>query len=122
SAMGAGGAHGGASAAPQPATARPGASPGSAWRWPLGQGRHVLLGEMLVRDAAGASLYRAMPRVDRGTVILEVPLRSLRGAAYPITIDPTVGPELPLSDPVFGPAANDQFTPRAAWNGEIYLV
>ena len=36
---------------------------GSAWRFPLGDGRAARMGELVVKDATGAELHRALPQV-----------------------------------------------------------
>jgi hypothetical protein len=81
------------------------------------------MGEVVVKDATGAELHRALPQVRGDTLRLVVPASVLAGARYPLTIDPTVGPELPVGgDPVYGQAPGLQHNPTVAWNGTNFLV
>ncbi len=95
---------------------------GDTWRLPLTGGVNVRLGAMVVKDAHGHRLYRALPTIDRDELTLTVPGTVLAGADYPLTLDPTVGPEQPASDPVYGAAAGSQSTSAVAWNGTNFLV
>ena len=52
-------------------------------------------------------------RVGRTAVSLTVPASVLRRAAYPLTIDPTISPEHPVSDPVLSRALGDR--PAGRW-------
>jgi phosphoribosylformylglycinamidine (FGAM) synthase PurS component len=92
-------------------------------RWPLARGRSVAVGELVVKDAAGRSLYRALPVATDRTLALTVPARVLRGASYPLTLDPVISPEYPVTDVVYGsPAPDAQTLPTAAFDGTNYLV
>jgi hypothetical protein len=74
---------------------------GDAVRLPLRGGGTVDLGEVVVRDAHGNELHRGLPVVDRGSAELRVPAAALDGAAYPVTVDPTVsGPVTVAPSPV----------------------
>ena len=63
----------------------------------LDDGTTVRLGQTVVVDATGTELYRATPTVADGRVELTVPAAVLDGAAYPLTIDPTVSGATPVS-------------------------
>ena len=95
---------------------------GDTWRLPLTGGVNVRLGAMVVKDAHGHRLYRALPTIDRDELTLTVPGTVLAGADYPLTLDPTVGPEQPASDPVYGAADGSQSTSAVAWNGTNFFV
>ncbi len=92
---------------------------GRSWRLTTAAGG-LVLGEVVVRDAGGHELHRAMPRVQRDRLELRVPGSVLRRASYPLTIDPTVGPERRAS----GPSGIDgkQGGPSVASDGTDYLV
>jgi hypothetical protein len=92
------------------------------WRWPVGDGRSVDVGEFVVEDREGRQLYRALPALARNRLLLTLPARVLRDAAYPLTIDPVVSPEYPVSDPVSGNAPDRQNFPALAFDGTNYLV
>jgi hypothetical protein len=91
-------------------------------RWELGDGRSMVMGDLVVKDRGGAERYRATPGADAHGVTLTVPASVLAGADYPLTVDPTVSPEHPVSDPVLGPASGAQDAPAVAFDGTNYLV
>ncbi len=93
-------------------------------RWALdgaGQGT-VVMGELVVKDATGAELHRSLPETDGSTVSLTVPAAVLDRATYPLTVDPSVGPERPVSEVAPSNAAKAQTAPAAAFDGTNYLV
>lgn len=92
------------------------------WRLPVAGGAILHMGELIVKDARGRVLHRALPALDGDRVMLDVPARVLAGARYPLTVDPSVGPELPASDPVYGPGGFGQSEAAVAWDGSNYLV
>ncbi len=71
---------------------------------------------MIVKDATGAELYRALPVVTAGRIKLAVPNSVLAAATYPVTIDPKV------SAPVTVTTASLLNDPRVASDGSNYLV
>jgi hypothetical protein len=93
-----------------------------AWRLPLSGGVTARLGALVVKDARGQELHRALPTISGESLSLTVPRGVLAGANYPLTLDPTVGPEQPVADPAYGGAVNEQTTPAVAWNGTNFLV
>ena len=97
--------------------------PGKGVRWSLGKGRAVRVGKLVVRDAKGRSLHSARPDATRHSVSLKVPRSTLERAAYPLTIDPVITPEYPVTDPVYGsPARSSQTQPSIAFGSTNYLV
>ena len=92
------------------------------WRIPVKGGGSLRMGEVIVKDAHGRVVHRALPALDRDRVMLEVPAGVLAGAHYPLTIDPVIGPELAVSDPVYGPGGFGQSEAAVAWDGTNYLV
>jgi hypothetical protein len=82
----------------------------------VGDHADVTMGEVVVRDATGVALYRALPGVADGALTIRVPARVLDGARYPVTVDPTV------SSPVTVAPAASQFAPTMASNGTQWLV
>jgi hypothetical protein len=94
---------------------------GGAWRWQHDGGGHLDMGELVVLDAAGAELYRALPSVVDDQLALDVPEAVLRGAAYPVTIDPELGPEHPVSPSRIHRPAEGGPT-DVAFDGTNYLV
>src|SRR6266508_2705167 len=89
-------------------------------RWSLGKGRSVRMGELVVKDVKGRTLHSALPHATRHWVSLKVPRSTLERAAYPLTIDPVISPEYPVTYPVYGsPASRSRprptvSTPRAS--------
>lgn len=73
----------------------------NALRWPVGKGRSIRMGEMVVKDAFGREVYRALPEISSLQLRLEVPEKVLSCATYPVTIDPDLSPEYPASEPVY---------------------
>jgi hypothetical protein len=88
----------------------------TAWQLSLAGGSHVKLGETVVKDATGAALYRALPVVTAGKIVLVVPEAVLTTAHYPLTIDPTVSAPATLAT---AGLLND---PAVASDGTNYLV
>jgi large repetitive protein len=93
-----------------------------AWRFAVGAGRSVRMGTFRVKDARGRWLFEALPALAASTLTLKVPARVLREADYPLTIDPSVSPEYPVSDPVYGSAPGTQSQPALAFDGTNYLA
>lgn len=85
-------------------------------------GSHFTIGELIVLDADGRELYRTLPSIDGSRLTLEVPARALKGARYPVVLDPVVTPE--TSTPA-GPASPDYgggFGFQADFDGGNHLV
>jgi hypothetical protein len=83
----------------------------------LAGGGELRMGSLVVKDATGAEVYRAVPQIEGGRLRLEVPDRILAHARYPLTLDPTVSPEHTVSS---GP--DDRHSPDIAFDGTNYLV
>jgi hypothetical protein len=79
-------------------------------------GSMVELGELVVKDAHGATLHRARPVVHGDEILLEVPAQVLEGAAYPVTLDPTVSGPVPMS------GVGERTSPSVAWSGSVFFV
>ena len=82
----------------------------------LDDGSTVDLGDLVVKDATGATVHRARPGLHGSEIRLEVPARVLEGAAYPLTLDPTVSTPTPVS------STGDRTNPSVAWSGSVFLV
>jgi hypothetical protein len=82
----------------------------------VGGGADVTIGEIVVRDARGVEVYRALPDITTNAVTLRVPARVLDGAHYPLTVDPTVSSPVTVASP----ATN--LAPAMAYNGTKWLV
>lgn len=91
-------------------------------RWGLPNGLSVRMSEMVVVDASGRELYRALPEATRRSVRLDVPKSVLADAHYPVVVDPVISAPTGASDPVYAPAQGTQITPDVAWNGTTYFV
>jgi hypothetical protein len=83
---------------------------------PVGAGVDVTMGEVVVRDASGAELFRALPTITAATLSMRVPASVLDHARYPLTVDPTV------SNAILVAGAANQFVPSIAFNGTQWLV
>ncbi|MBV9952991.1 MAG: hypothetical protein JO291_13640 [Acidimicrobiia bacterium] len=83
-----------------------------------GHGGELDMGRLVVKDATGAVVYQALPRVHGRQLQLVVPERVLRGARYPLTLDPKVGPEH-LAGDTSGAGTSGT---AAAFDGTNYLV
>src|SRR6266540_3502064 len=92
-------------------------------RWSLGKGLSVRMGELVVKDVKGRTRHSALPDATRHWVSLNVPRSTLERAAYPLTIDPVISPEYPVTDPVYGtPAPEGQTLPSVAFGAGTYVV
>jgi hypothetical protein len=85
-------------------------------RIPVRGGTDVAVDEIVVRDATGAALYRALPTVTASALTLRVPARVLDHARYPLTVDPTVSSTITVAPPA------SQFVPSISSNGTQFLV
>ncbi len=88
-----------------------------AWQFRLADGSHVRLGEITIKDAAGAILGQFLPRVSGDRLSISVADSVLGRARYPLTIDPTVGPEVGAGSVPFIGTDSD-----IVWNGSEYLL
>ncbi len=61
-------------------------------------------------------------RVVAGAVELRVPASLLASSSFPVTLAPTISPELGLDTPVTSPGGGTQTSPAVASNGTDYLV
>lgn len=78
----------------------------------------IKMGGIEVVDATGWRA-RLPASIEGSRVIIEVPESILKGAAYPVAIDPTIGPELVLGACM---ELNPQYLASVGWNGSNYLV
>ena len=78
---------------------------------PLRGGAPTEIGEVVVKDATGAVLHRALPTVTGETIELFVPAAALAGARYPVTVDPVVGEPRTLA------TNGNRFEPAIAYSG-----
>jgi hypothetical protein len=82
----------------------------------LAGGGTATIGQIVVKDATGAVLYRGLPSVTTGHIVLNIPARVLDNAHYPLTIDPTVSNAIPIT----GTAV--RYNPSIAYDGSNYLI
>ena len=68
---------------------------GRALRFRLPGGRSLLMGQLVVKDASGRTLHRALPSTQQGRLHLSVPAAVLAEGRYPLTLDPTISPSTP---------------------------
>ncbi|HVJ20918.1 MAG TPA: hypothetical protein VM686_36160 [Polyangiaceae bacterium] len=61
-------------------------------------------------------------RWDGGGVVLSVPAEIVNGAAYPVVLDPLIGPEVAVDVPVSGTASGIQSNASVAYDGTNYFV
>jgi hypothetical protein len=87
------------------------------WELRLTDGQTVEMGEIVVIDARNRVLHRGRPTIDDGRVGLRVPDAALQEAAYPLTVDPTVGGRIPLASGLTAPDHSG-----VAFNGTDFLV
>jgi hypothetical protein len=76
---------------------------GAGWELRLDDGQTVKMGEVVVVDADHHVLHRGRPTIDHGRLGLRVPDAALQKAAYPLTVDPTVGSRIPLAAGLIAP-------------------
>jgi MYXO-CTERM domain-containing protein len=72
-------------------------------------------------DATGARTSLALRLAGDGDIELRVPARIVDESAYPATLDPILGVEFELEDPLFVPSTNSGL-PSVASDGTNYLV
>ena len=84
-------------------------------------GARIRYGNVTVVDARGRTLPVPV-RFEGGAIRVDVPAPFLESADYPVTIDPQIGPETSVGNPVIGAAAFGQTTPAVSFDGTNYLV
>jgi hypothetical protein len=94
---------------------------GGGWHLALDGGSSVRLGEAVVVDAHGTPLHRARPDVQGHRLRMTVPADVLEGAAYPLTVDPVLAPEHPVTPVAGGPGPAER-EPAIAFDGTNSLV
>lgn len=72
-------------------------------------------------DARGEKTDVPVSYAD-GALALTVPAAIVDKSAYPAVLDPTIGPEVGMDDPVLVPARNDQLQPAVAYGTNQFLV
>ena len=72
-------------------------------------------------DAAGTKTAVRVKHVGNA-VRLQVPGDLVKRSRYPAMLDPTVGPEFGMDNPVSGPESGSAYSPRIAFGGGQYLV
>jgi MYXO-CTERM domain-containing protein len=65
---------------------------------------------------------RVAARWEESAVVLRVPEAVIDGSVYPAVLDPMIGPELGMDEPILGMAALTQRNPAMAWDGGNHLV
>ncbi len=63
-----------------------------------------------------------LARWDSGAIVMRVPADVVEGSVYPAVLDPVIGPEVAMSQDVYGSAPNHQYYPVVAWDGTNHLV
>lgn len=85
--------------------------------WDLPDGGRLRMSRMVAVDATGRRLYAALPRLGGSRLSMHVPAAALRGAAFPVTLDPTISVEYPSATPTLeaaDPAGAD--IPDVTWD------
>jgi hypothetical protein len=91
-------------------------------------GLHFTGGALAVRYGHGtwvdgAGRRTAVPaRFEAGTIVLSVPAEVLGGSTWPAVLDPVIGPELSVGDPVPSAAWTQVGAPDVASDGSGFLV
>ena len=87
-------------------------------RFPLASGRLIRMSELIVLDANNDEIYRTLPIAEENKILLEIPAEILASNHYPITIDPVISVEYPVSEPVYVESRQSASTPSIAYNRE----
>jgi len=85
----------------------------------------LVIGKVTAVDAAGRNWDLAMeaePSPDGARMEVTVPQTILAQATYPLTIDPVIGPEFGMDEPVPTAIPEFEYTPSVASCGTDYLV
>ncbi|QSQ27459.1 hypothetical protein JY651_22220 [Pyxidicoccus parkwayensis] len=72
-------------------------------------------------DATGKRT-QVTPTYQDGAIVLTVPEETLKASAFPAVLDPVIGPEFGIDQPVIAVEPSDQHTPEVATDGTNFLV
>ena len=84
-------------------------------------GLGVRYGAALWIDARGARTPIAVAHRE-GAIVLTVPAALAESSAYPAVLDPTIGPEIGVDDPIYAAAQGDQTVEAISYGNGQHLV
>jgi len=83
-------------------------------------GLGVRYGHATFVDADGRRT--SVPVADRDSIRMRIPADAIDGARYPAVLDPIIGPEFGIDEPVAVPSNAIATAPTSAFGGGVYLV
>ncbi len=63
-----------------------------------------------------------IPEWENGYISITVPISVIESSTYPAVLDPVIGPEFGIDEPVYSDANFESFTPDVAFDGTDYMV